>query len=62
MVAACRPTIGRSHGSRAVIERLPDPDGFVPLGERAIKGRAAVEVYGWRTAPSHGDRLFDKGA
>ena len=48
--------------SRAVLERLPGSDGFVPLGERAIKGRAAVEVFGWRPAPSHGDRLFDKGA
>ena len=41
--------------SRAVLERLPEPDDFVPLGERAIKGRAAVEVFGWRPAPSHAD-------
>ena len=41
--------------SRAVVDRLPDRDGFVPLGERAIKGRAAVEVFGWRPAPSCGD-------
>jgi class 3 adenylate cyclase/CHASE2 domain-containing sensor protein len=37
--------------SRAVLDRLPDRDGFVPLGERAVKGRAAVEVFGWRPAP-----------
>lgn len=37
--------------SRAVFERLPHRDGFVALGERAVKGRAAVEVFGWRPAP-----------
>ena len=31
-----------------------ETDG-APLGERAIKGRAAVEVFGWRPAPSHAD-------
>lgn len=41
--------------SRAVLDRLPDRDGFVPLGEMAVKGRAAVEVYGWRPAPYPAD-------
>ena len=41
--------------SRAVLDRLPDRDGFVPLGEMAVKGRAAVEVYGWRSAPYPAD-------
>jgi class 3 adenylate cyclase/CHASE2 domain-containing sensor protein len=41
--------------SRAVLDRLPCRDGFVPLGERAVKGRAAVEVYGWRPAPYPAD-------
>lgn len=36
--------------SRAVLDRLPQRDGFVPLGEMAVKGRAAVEVFGWRPA------------
>jgi class 3 adenylate cyclase len=36
--------------ARSVVERLPDSGGFVPLGARAVKGRAAVEVYGWRPA------------
>jgi len=41
--------------SRAVLDQLPDRDGFVPLGEMAVKGRAAVEVYGWRPAPYPAD-------
>lgn len=41
--------------SRAVVERLADSGDFVPLGERAVKGRAAVEVYGWRPAPHSAD-------
>jgi len=41
--------------SRAVIDRLPMRDGCVPLGEMAVKGRAAVEVYGWRPAPYPAD-------
>jgi hypothetical protein len=38
-----------------VLERLPQRDGFVPLGEMAVKGRAAVEVFGWRPAPHPAD-------
>lgn len=34
--------------SHAVLQRLTFREGFVPLGARAIKGRAAVEVSGWR--------------
>lgn len=41
--------------SRTVLERLPQRDGFVPLGEMAVKGRAAVEVFGWRPAPHPAD-------
>jgi adenylate cyclase len=41
--------------SRAVLDRLADRDGFVPLGEMAVKGRAAVEVFGWRPAPYPAD-------
>ena len=41
--------------SRAVVERLADSGDFVPLGERAVKGRAAVEVYGWHPAPHSAD-------
>jgi class 3 adenylate cyclase len=41
--------------SRAVLDRLPDRDGFVPLGEMAVKGRGAVEVFGWRPAPYPAD-------
>lgn len=41
--------------ARSVVERLPDSSGFVPLGARAVKGRAAVEVYGWRPAPHPAD-------
>ncbi|GIK25449.1 MAG: adenylate/guanylate cyclase domain-containing protein [Betaproteobacteria bacterium] len=41
--------------SRAVLDRLPDRDGFAPLGELAVKGRAAVEVFGWRPPPYPAD-------
>ncbi len=41
--------------SRAVLDRLSERDGFVPLGEMAVKGRAAVEVFGWRPAPHPAD-------
>lgn len=41
--------------SRTVQERLPQQEGFVPLGELAVKGRAAVEVFGWRPAPYPAD-------
>lgn len=41
--------------SRAVMERLPAREGFVPLGEMAVKGRAAVEVFGWHAAPYSAD-------
>ncbi len=41
--------------ARSVVERLPDGGGFVPLGARAVKGRAAVEVFGWRPAPYPAD-------
>lgn len=34
--------------SKAVVTALEFPEGFVNLGERPIKGRAPVEVYGWR--------------
>ena len=36
--------------SSAVVEALEFPEGFVSLGERAIKGRSAMEVYGWKEA------------
>lgn len=41
--------------ARSVVERLAGMGGFVPLGARAVKGRAAVEVYGWRPAPYPAD-------
>lgn len=41
--------------SRTVLDRLPDRDGFAPLGELAVKGRAAVEVFGWRPPPYPAD-------
>ncbi len=41
--------------SRAALDRLADRDGFVPLGEMAVKGRAAVEVFGWCPAPYPAD-------
>lgn len=34
--------------SSAVVEALGFPEGFVSLGECAIKGRSAMDVYGWR--------------
>jgi class 3 adenylate cyclase len=34
--------------SRAVIDRLDRPPTLVALGQQAVKGRAAVEVFGWR--------------
>ena len=41
--------------SRTVQERLPQQEGFVPLGELAVKGRGAVDVFGWRPAPYPAD-------
>jgi class 3 adenylate cyclase/CHASE2 domain-containing sensor protein len=41
--------------SRAVLDRLADRDGLVPLGEMAVKGRTAVEVFGWRPVPYPAD-------
>lgn len=41
--------------SRAVLDRLPDRGGFASLGAMAVKGRADVEVYGWRPAPYPAD-------
>jgi adenylate cyclase len=34
--------------SKAVVSALEFPDGFVNLGEKAIKGRSPMEIYGWR--------------
>jgi class 3 adenylate cyclase len=34
--------------STAVLQRLTFRESFVPLGAMAIKGRAAMEVFGWR--------------
>jgi class 3 adenylate cyclase len=34
--------------SRVVYDRLARREQLVPLGEMAVKGRAAVEVFGWR--------------
>jgi hypothetical protein len=34
---------------------LADRDGLVPLGEMAVKGRTAVEVFGWRPVPYPAD-------
>lgn len=39
--------------SRAVIDHLSDCAGFSALGKRAIKGRAAVEVYGFGPTEPH---------
>jgi adenylate cyclase len=36
--------------SRAVADRVDAGAGLTPLGEHAVKGRAAVEVFGWRCA------------
>ena len=27
---------------------LPDVPGFIELGKQAVKGRAAIEIFGWR--------------
>ncbi len=35
--------------SQSVQARLTNKDGFAPLGEKAIKGHAPVEVFGWRS-------------
>jgi len=35
--------------SQSVQARLTNKEGFVPLGEKAIKGHAPVEVFGWRS-------------
>lgn len=34
--------------SRTVWERLPQPEQLVNLGERPLKGRAPMEVFGWK--------------
>ena len=36
--------------SRAVADRVDAGAGLTPLGEHPVKGRAAVEVFGWRSA------------
>jgi class 3 adenylate cyclase len=33
--------------SRAVANRLVDPANLVPLGARSVKGRSAVEIFGY---------------
>ena len=33
--------------SRAVVERLPDAAGLVPLGPHAIKGHSPVDIFAW---------------
>jgi len=34
--------------SSEVVERLTDKSGIANLGERAVKGRAAMEMFGWK--------------
>lgn len=34
--------------TKAVVEALGNPAGFVPLGMQPIKGHSPVEVYGWK--------------
>jgi adenylate cyclase len=36
--------------SEAVVSALGFPEGFVNIGERSIKGRSPMKVYGWREA------------
>ncbi|MGB0126556.1 MAG: adenylate/guanylate cyclase domain-containing protein [Rhodocyclaceae bacterium] len=43
--------------SKAVADRLDDVDDLTYLGEHAVKGRAAVEVFGWRPAPPAGSEV-----
>lgn len=38
--------------SRAFVEALEGSEGFVYVGERALKGHTPVEVYAWPDAPS----------
>lgn len=43
--------------SRAVADRLGNAEGLTYLGEHPVKGRAAVDIFGWRPAPPGGSEV-----